>query len=262
MIVKKTQNSLVCKNCKTNIHLKCSGLNKLDLSQFSTSDSNWYCKWCVTEILPFSNLDNKKLINLFKKEKHLVLPDNVISKCRVCDKGNIIRKSAVFCKYCNHLLHKKCAQIDISIIDFCSRCREDIFPFYSSTDNELFENKFNSLECCKSCSNHDEDLNITIKNTDILNLFDNIAQKDSQLFENEDTDMINNINFNFYDLHEFHNLTRNGFKNKNFSLMHSNIESINAKEDNLKTMITNLDYNFDVIALGHPKKSLCFRCSG
>ena len=58
----------------------------------------------------------------------------------------------------------------------------------------------------------------------------------------------NNINFNFYDMHQFHTLTQKIDKNS-FSLMRTNIESLCAKEDRLKTMLSNANHEFDIIAL-------------
>ena len=127
LIVKKSQNYLSCKNCNTQIHLKCSGLDKNEFSRIKTSNcENWCCKWCIADIIPFSTMDNRKLINYFRIEKNINIPDSAISICTICDKGNIVRKAAVYCRSCKHLIHKKCYQIgDSKITGFCLKCRQD-----------------------------------------------------------------------------------------------------------------------------------------
>jgi len=95
-----------------------------------------------------------------------------------------------------------------------------------------------------------EETSINVKNVDILDIFTN-SKKGITVGENDhiDTDSVNNINFNFYDLHEFHTLNNAQSDKQLFSLLHSNIESLCAKEDRLKILVTNLNHKFDVIAL-------------
>ena len=64
---------------------------------------------------------------------------------------------------------------------------------------DIINSKFNSLECCIPCLHCDmEETSITIKNVEILNLFDN-SKKGRTIGENDniDIDSVNNINFNF-----------------------------------------------------------------
>ena len=244
LIIKNNQKSILCNICKTKIHLKCSGKSN------SESTSNWFCKWCLADILPFNNMDNRKFINLFTSKKNILLPAHAIPTCRICDKGNIIRNSAAFCKTCKHLLHKKCiADKNTRIIDFCSRCREESLPFLKCTDEEICNENFNSLDICQPCMNLSEtEINTTFKSSEYLNIFESTPNHASCQFENDKINELNNINFKFYDLHEFHSLSKKITVN-NFSLIHTNIESLCAKEEKLKLLLTNLDFSFDVIAL-------------
>ena len=153
-------------------------------------------------------------------------------------------------------MHKKCAQHEGNqIIDLCILCRKESFPFLLCTNDELTKEQFNSLEICKPClsleAEEGDKINIDFIKTDILDLFDNIHENKSHNFDSDNTDLniLNNVNFDFYDLHKFHTYTKKGKCNSNFSLLHSNIESLCAKEDRLKIMLTNLDFSFDVIAL-------------
>ena len=75
LVAKHNQNKLCCKICNTWTHLKCSGLNKNDFNEQmlkkKKKKDDWYCRSCITQILPFSSIDNKKIIKLFKIEKQI-----------------------------------------------------------------------------------------------------------------------------------------------------------------------------------------------
>ena len=171
--------------------------------------------------------------------------------CRICVKGNIIKNSASFCKTCKHLLHKKCVtDKSTKLIDFCSRCREESLPFVTCTDEEISQNVFNSLDICHPCLNSSniETSNI-FKSSEILNIFESSNKSTSSQFQSDDINELNNVNFKYYDLHEFHSLSKKVLKTEHFSLMHTNIESLCAKEERLRLLLTNLAFTFDVIAL-------------
>ena len=253
LIVRNNQNSILCNICETWVHLKCSGLTKNELSHLSKTTLDWYCRWCIADALPFYNIENKKLEKLLQTNKKVNIPANAIRLCKICDKGNLARNSALYCRSCKHLLHKKCAgREEAQIIDLCSKCRQETFPFYLCTREEILKDNHNNINVCKPCSIlTEEDISLPIQNTEILNLFENIHNVDSQesYYNDSDINSTHNVNFDFYDMHKFHKLTRRDNNKDTFSLIHSNIESLCAKEERLKLMITNLDFSFDVIAL-------------
>ena len=53
--------------------------------------------------------------------------------------------------------------------------------------------------------------------------------------------------FKYYETHEFHNL-KDKIKNT-FSLLHTNIQSLQYNGDNLKLLLANLEFKFDIIAV-------------
>ena len=237
----------MCKICINKIHLRCSAIKKWELSHLN---KNWFCKWCLTDNLPFCNMDNKKFANLLTPKVNYAIPDNAIAVCRICTKGNIIKNSATFCKMCKHLFHKQCLPNENEqTIDFCSKCWEESLPFLMCTDEEIHNDNFNSINICQPCLNLNEaEINLKFKSSELLNIFDN-TQKDSFCqIESDEINELNNIDFKYYDTHKFHSMSKK-IVNDNFSLLHTNIESLCAKEDKLKLLITNLDYSFDVIAL-------------
>jgi hypothetical protein len=54
-------------------------------------------------------------------------------------------------------------------------------------------------------------------------------------------------NFDYFETHDFHVLKDK--TSSSFSLLHSNICSLQFNADNLQTLLTNLEFNFDIIAL-------------
>ena len=72
------------------------------------------------------------------------------------------------------------------------------------------------------------------------------------LFKNDvDTNLDDSTNFNYYDNHEFHKLTQklNLNKNNTSGILHTNISSVRKNLGNLQTLLCNLDYRFDILAL-------------
>ena len=56
--------------------------------------------------------------------------------------------------------------------------------------------------------------------------------------------------FNYYNVHDIHKLNSKMVNCKNkFSLLHTNIQSLNHNFENLELLITSLEHDFDVIAL-------------
>ncbi len=72
---------------------------------------------------------------------------------------------------------------------------------------------------------------------------------------NIDNDIDHNLNFNcnfkYYTIHEFHKLCNKTNQDKSplFSLLHTNICSLNKNLENLELLTTSLGHKFDVIAL-------------
>ena len=56
-------------------------------------------------------------------------------------------------------------------------------------------------------------------------------------------------NFKVYQNHDFHKMTQNVNKQKDFSVFHTNICSLQGNFEKLQTLITNLEFKFSVIAI-------------
>ena len=71
-----------------------------------------------------------------------------------------------------------------------------------------------------------------------------------ELNENED-EFESPLNCNYYSIEEF---TKANFNSsKSFSILHLNIHSIHLHIEDLRTLLSTLDFNFDVIAISESK---------
>ena len=95
--------------------------------------------------------------------------------------------------------------------------------------NSLGDSKFRFKQLCEE-SNSDKSYNNNIEeNATFMNTFD---QK---------------LNFSYYQNHQFHKLVNKLPENKTFSLLHTNICSLQGNFGNLQNLITNLGHKFSVI---------------
>ena len=75
------------------------------------------------------------------------------------------------------------------------------------------------------------------RNNNLINMTDRKLDK-----------MMLNSNFKYYDNHEFPKLKQK-CSNRNFSIFHTNICSLQANSDKLELLTNDLNYDFDVVAL-------------
>ena len=57
----KNNKGVPCSNCKCKLHVKCS---KTNLKDFHLYKGNWKCEKCLTNIFPFTHIDEKLLHEL------------------------------------------------------------------------------------------------------------------------------------------------------------------------------------------------------
>ena len=56
-------------------------------------------------------------------------------------------------------------------------------------------------------------------------------------------------NFKYYQNHDFHKLAQGMNSKKSFSIIHTNICSLHAKQQHLELLIADLDHTFDIIGV-------------
>ncbi|KAG1675725.1 hypothetical protein GQR58_014551 [Nymphon striatum] len=135
----------------------------------------------------------------------------------------------------------------------CPHCKSSLLsslPFSQIDNDELSALSFNSNFSCK-CQSSAVSL-VNYSHLDRLETCKLAFKEHEILFKNDvDTNMENSTNFNYYDNHEFHKLAQKLFfnKNKTSGILHTNISSIRQNLENLQTLLCNLDYKFDILAL-------------
>ena len=156
----------------------------------------------------------------------------------------------ISCSNCLHPIHKKCSnlkQSEIAKTDLsnweCVSCLHLKFPFTNISLEELNWLSFNSNSNCSCSSNtNPSDLNI---------LINSLTTNDS---DNHPDDPYDNIdikpNFKFYDTHDFHKLKLSQqSESDNFTLLHTNICSLQSNIEDLEILLHDLNHDFDVISL-------------
>ena len=236
--------SILCDFCNTWFHLPCSGLSKKSFCEILKAESStWCCNFCLEE-LPFKNVDNEKLTDLLlptrfsKRFKKLVNEINFNNTCNVCNKlvRNKIKSNPCF--ICKCLIHKKCSQLPIrkhssnffdSLKDWlCPSCKSNCFPFNNIDDNEM--QKINQT-------------NTKISEETIS------AKKLNEVYSEHFIDLESDKHCSFYDNKSFKKLIQNEISNKNFSILHTNISSINKNFEGLQIFLNSNNFKFDVISL-------------
>ena len=126
-----------------------------------------------------------------------------------------------------------------------------MFPYMKIDYEEILDLSYNSnYECNCSQFNKNNILEICTKKP--LNLKELNFNK-NPIFANKDPNfnLAGPVCFNYFLSHEFHKLSKKlkTPNSENFSLLHSNICSLQGNFDKLESLIDHLDYKFDVVAI-------------
>ena len=126
---------------------------------------------------------------------------------------------------------------------FCKKCIGEILPF-SKYENELETNP------------------ILKRTSHLSNLFNelNEAFVQEQEIGEDESDTVNKIECKYFDIEEFKNLQLNS--KKSFSLFHLNVASLSLNSDDLHTILTATNFEFDIIGISETRiKNLIPSCS-
>ena len=274
------QNKIKCICCSKLIHLKCSGLNRLN-----KQDDAFICNLCYAP--PFSSLSNVLFLEELNVDSvfedlsatnYTFDPqfDNFRKCCSVCNKKHSPKtlnkfKSArklIPCNSCKSLIHRKCSNIPLSELLLndklrmstweCMHCISSKFPFSNTSDLELDKLAFNSLFSC-SCLKTTNFDSIRFKRFDFNSI--SSGKNGPDPFNFSDTYFNLEPKFNYADIHDFHKIKQKLPKKACFSLLHTNIQSLNHNFEQLEILINSLEFNFDIIALSEvwcPDEKLTF----
>ena len=131
----------------------------------------------------------------------------------------------------------------------CVTCMKEKFPLHSLDNREVVKESFisNFDFICQNASNYSQG-----QEEFVFKYHSGDTKREKQLIDEKDN-MIDNFllqpNFKYYQNHDFHKLIKGLKGNKTFSLLHTNIYSLQGNFENLKNLINNLDHSFSVISV-------------
>ena len=179
----------------------------------------------------------------------------------MCSKKVKAPNKGIYCKSCDSLVHKKCSSLSTTdIIQLkkrrnhyeCPCCAKNKFPFTDLQDNEISEMMFNSNFICQCLKRSPYKVEkgkykFNITNSEPLN--NKCFNSESDKIDAVISDNLTSPDFNYYENHDFHKLINKNDFTQNFSLLHTNICSLQGNFEKLENMIANLGHKFSVIAL-------------
>ena len=164
------------------------------------------------------------------------------------------------CKQCKCLTHRKCVLMnsdDINTLNIkvytCTKCNEDNLPYVNVNNDILINDSFNSNFNCK-CQNQSKCHHVPMSNNilgKLLKISELNFNKNSKQYDHDpDAGIPNPTNFAYYTNHDIHKLKKeNNSIQIQFSILHTNISSLNGNGDKLELLLDDIDYKFDVVAL-------------
>ena len=216
--------------------------------------------FCRPAIFPFHNVDYKSLVKMsstFDKYSLQAMSEQTSqysSICAICSKKLAKNNPGIPCSSCNSKIHSKCSGITDPKNTFhlfkgkwqCKNCIRNKFPFSDIDNNSLLELTGNSLS--KNSKNYaefpiDEKLKLLLSQSH-SNWY---AHTTSDEWDPDESEV--NSNFAYYDVPNFNKTRQTWDHHQSLSLFHTNISSLSANCDKLLELLTDLAWNFDVIAL-------------
>ena len=126
------------------------------------------------------------------------------------------------------------------------------FPFQAVPSEDVQKMTYNSLiycPCLQSSTEIPTDNIEEYRNTTDLYNAETIFTHAPDPHNNIDQSLDINARCNYYTNHDFHRLKHKSDSKKPFSILHTNIESLMHNFDSLERLCTDLEYDFDIIAL-------------
>ena len=170
------------------------------------------------------------------------------------------------CPYCNIWNHTKCNSLsskeykihqkNIDRPFCCQKCFEEI-PFNSLNSTEF--NSFSKFDVIETQNGSNIRLNPTPSQQIIKDKLNNLVQQQNFNTDEKDHDYSNQpdnefdqpITCSYFSCEDFVNAKIEA--NKNFSILHLNIHSIQLHVEELRVLLHALDFKFDIIAISESK---------
>ena len=273
-IIFRRGKSITCNACTNNYHISCVGLNNHTIGTVNTC--NWNCFRCNNDIFPFNTITPSQIetlsYNSLDTIKHtnklrtinFVPPkktnDQYIDSCSVCSKKVNNTNKAIPCPDCKHFVHKKCCQLTQSEINDlkrsyniweCLNCTVSKFPLAQVDDDEIHLDAFNS-NCKYNSKQSLADARKTYQQQKLVINYrsqtDSLIQSPGDEFDNFFSEFQGlEPDFKYYDNQQFHKMKEK--LTNPFSIIHTNICSLQQNGENLNDLIIDLEFKFDIIAV-------------
>ena len=265
-----TKGKSSCQLCNKVFHHKCAGIKNMSSKP---KDNTWTCRDCNSLIFPFFTIDNTKLKNLATINNNHT-PESIKTKdsynkcCTVCEKP--VTRLGLPCSSCKSLIHSKCSNITDVKNNFhhfkgkweCPACHNHKYPFTQIDNKTLiddipFNSNLDNTSRFKPEINIDEKLKLVLSYAQKTSWHSYTHASEKENFSNDD-DIFENYkpDFEYYGIDTFRK-QKNTWKNE-FGVFHTNICSLQANIENLEDLLSDLQYEFNVIALTetwNPEKS-------
>ena len=250
-----------CCSCGNLYHNVCAGIPKS-----KTQDKNWFCLSCRSNILPFHYVDYKNLIkmstslNKFSLESISLKSLDMSRKCSICDKMLSKANQGIPCRSCKSKIHVKCSKLRDPKNSFhtfkgnwqCENCMKDKFPFYELDDNslsDLLEDPSSNKKDISKEFSIDEKLKLLLSQSSKSNWYAHTSNIEDDPGEGHVFKHDMKPNFHYYDINDFRKTRQTWNQHNTLSLFHTNISSLQANVGKMEDLLTDLSWNFDIIAL-------------
>ena len=271
---------LKCSLCFNDYHLRCQGFNAKNIDKIDMK--KWLCNTCNDEIFPFNNIAPNKIEGLafnslcpekhhnklknikFNKPSSTINLDTSLNKnCKVCTKRVTRTNKAIPCPTCKHFIHRNCSGLNQSqLINFkrskniweCPFCSHEKFPFMNVENDEILLGNYNSNWNCNCKSKPVKTLrDETVHQQKLVLNYKNDTSDSAHNYPGEEFDFQFDSHFalepdfKYYDTHGFHML-KDKLSNP-FSVLHTNICSLQHNGEELFDLIADLEFKFDIVAV-------------
>ena len=223
--IPKNLRVIKCNSCNKYFHVKCCNVNHNSYNKLIQNNMFWDCNDC--------------------KSTHFNKNFDVSKKCRKCKRHFDCKSKIICCNVCNHSFHFKCVDFNISLthrmsseaIGCCHKCISESLPFHS-LDSE------GTRLAIHGPRGVDMDL-IDKPSFTIKSLLD---QMPGQHFSSDEF-LNDSISSKYYSASDFL-VTK---LSNNFTMLHLNIASLNKHIDELRNLLTLLNFPFDVIGISETR---------
>ena len=161
---------------------------------------------------------------------------------------------------CNSKIHVKCSQVKDPKNSFhtfkgnwqCENCMKDKFPFFELTKNDLFdliEDPSSNKRDISSEFSIDEKLKLLLSHSSKSNWYAHTSNIEDDPGECHGFKHEVKPNFHYYDINDFRKTRQTWNQQNSLSIFHTNISSLQANVGKMEDLLTDLSWNFNIIAL-------------